>query len=146
MKILILRITLRKLQISKKNSKIKNILRIRILVNIGPYVFCVSDVAGSTFSLLSNHSVEVSKPTTRLQGTYTCQAHLVQQDENGTVGDITTVFTNVIEVMVIGRSLLGYHTTDMNNCNLTTFDFKSVQGISTLFDAKFTATESSGCL
>ena len=36
LKILILRIILRKLQNSKKNSKNKTLLRIRILVNISP--------------------------------------------------------------------------------------------------------------
>ena len=36
LKILILRIILRKLQNSKKNSKNKTILRIRMLVNTGP--------------------------------------------------------------------------------------------------------------
>ena len=45
LKILILRIILRKLQNSKKNSKNKKILRIRMLVNTAPaeYYDCFSD-------------------------------------------------------------------------------------------------------
>ena len=47
LKILILRIILRKLQISMKNSKNKTILRIRMLVNTGPVGPTISEKSAS---------------------------------------------------------------------------------------------------